>query len=89
MDGNRWEPSCKDKQEQLRQVLQKCVTLTSTVLQYGPMYKPCWFYYVMLIKCADGSVVGTQVNAHSGTFRQIRVWFGPSGARSQHTHRQG
>ena len=89
MDGNRWAPYCKDKQEQLRQVLQECVTVRSTELQYGPMYKPCWFYYVMLIKCADGSVVGTQVNAHSGKNRKIRVWFGPEGARSQHTRMQG
>ena len=45
VDGNRWEPYGKAKQEQLREALQRCVTHTTTVLQYGP----CFVYYVMLI----------------------------------------
>ena len=43
-------------------------------------------YYVMLIKRPDGSVVGSQVNAHTGTSRQIRVFLGHGGARSQAAH---
>ena len=83
VDGNRWEPYGKTKQEQLREVLQRCETHTTTVLQYGPRI----FYYVMLVKRPDGSVVGSQVNVlHTGTSRQIRVSLGPGGARSQRAH---
>ena len=82
VDGNRWEPYGRDKQKQLRNALQSCERHTTTLLQYGT----CMFYYVMLVKRTDGSVVGSQVSVHSGTSRQIRVLLGPGGPRSQRAH---
>ena len=74
LDGNRWAPYDRPKQEQLRKALQSCETHTSTLLQYGPGTMPMVVYCVTLVKRTDGSVVGSQVTQHSGTTRKSVLW---------------
>ena len=79
VDGDQWQPYGKVQQEQLRQVLRKGLTHTTTLLQYGNGRD----YGVLLIMRPDGNVVGAQVNVRTGTTRQIRGLMGHGGAWSR------
>ena len=86
VNKNRWEPYGEAQQRQLRDVLQTCVTPTTTMLHYGPGKDYC----VRLFKHPDGRVEGSQLNTHTGTTRQLRVFLGHGGARKgAHTDWQG